>query len=231
MPMNLTRRALAESATAALCAYVVAVIIEAGVITWVQPTEWDLAWLSDLVLMFTLGAAVYVWRHLFGVGQALAQRERVEIELQTQLSLAAEIQQRLLPPLPAATNGFEWAAALRPAAKIGGDLYDFLETVPGTWVVLIADVWGKGIPAAMALGSLRSTFRALAGQQLAPAQILTHLSAAFQKDWQGMPYVTCIVAAFNLHAHTVVYSYLCFSVSRCLGVSVPRCVVFHCQHK
>lgn len=72
--------------------------------------------------------------------------------------------------------------------------------------MLIADVSGKGIPAAMALGSLRSTFRALAGQQLAPAQILARLSTAFYQDWQGMPYVTCIVAALNLRAHTVVYS-------------------------
>jgi serine phosphatase RsbU (regulator of sigma subunit) len=46
-------------------------------------------------------------------------------------------------------------------------LYDFVATSPDAWVVLIADVSSKGIPAAMALGSLRSAFRALAGQQLA----------------------------------------------------------------
>jgi serine phosphatase RsbU (regulator of sigma subunit) len=142
--------------------------------------------------------------HLLRTRHELAQRERAEIVLQTQLSFAAQIQRRLLPPLPPATNGCEWAAALRPAGKIGGDFYDFVETARDTWMVLVADVSGKGIPAA--LGSLRSTFRALARQQLAPAQILRQLSTAFFDDWQGTPYVTCIVAAFNLRTHTLVYS-------------------------
>ena len=197
---------MVESVTAALCGYVLATGLEVGAIRWLQPTEWELAWVSDLVLAAALGAAVYLWRHLLATRHALAQRERAEIVLQTQLSLAAEIQRRLLPPLPSAANGCEWAAALRPAGKIGGDFYDFVETVPGAWVVLMADVSGKGIPAAMALGSLRSTFRALAAQQLPPAQILEHLSAAFHQDWQGIPYITGIVVAFDLRAQTLVYS-------------------------
>ena len=204
--MAFTRRALAESAAAALGGYVLAAALEAIVIRWLQPTEWELAWVSDLALAFALGVAVYLWRHLLTTRHELAQRERAEIVLQTQLSLAAEIQRRLLPPLPTAANGYEWAAALKPAGKIGGDFYDFVETGPDTWVVLVADVSGKGIPAAMALGSLRSTFRALARQRLAPAKILDQLSTTFLEDWQGVPYVTCIVAAFDLRAHTLVYS-------------------------
>ena len=206
MSVATTRRTLAESAAAASGGFVLAAVLETVVIRWLQPTEWELAWVSDLVLAVALGVAVYLWRHLLATRNELAQRERAEIVLQTQLSLAADIQRRLLPPLPRTANGCEWAAALRPAGKIGGDFYDFVETVPGLWVVLVADVSGKGIPAALALGSLRSTFRALARQRLAPAEILRHLSAAFLQDWHGMPYVTCIVAAFNLLARTVVYS-------------------------
>ena len=206
MPIDLKRRALVESLLAALGGYFLAVVLEAAVIHWLQPTEWELAWVSDLALAVALGTAVYLWRHLLATRHELAQRERADIVVQTQLSVAAEIQRRLLPPLPASAKGCEWAAALRPAGKIGGDFYDFVETAPDTWMVLVADVSGKGIPAAMALGSLRSTFRALARQQLAPAQILGHLSTAFLGDWQGMPYVTCIVAAINLRAHTLVYS-------------------------
>jgi serine phosphatase RsbU (regulator of sigma subunit) len=206
MTIGFTRRALAESAAAALGGYFLAAALEAMIIRSLRPTEWELAWVSDLALAVALGIAVYLWRHLLATKHELAQRDRAEIVLQTQLSLAAEIQQRLLPPLPVAANGGEWAAALRPAGKIGGDFYDFVETAPDTWMVLVADVSGKGIPAAMALGSLRSTFRALARQQLAPAQIVGQLSTAFLKDWQGMPYVTCIVAAFNLRAHTLLYS-------------------------
>jgi len=206
MPIGFARRALAESAAAALGGYLLAAALEAVVIRWLQPTEWELEWVSDLVLAVALGVAVYLWRHLLATRQELAQRERADIVLETQLSLAADIQRRLLPPLPAAANGCAWAAALRPAGKIGGDFYDFIETAPDTWMILVADVSGKGIPAAMALGSLRSTFRALARQQLAPAQILGQLSTAFFEEWHGMPYVTCIVAAFDLRAHTLLYS-------------------------
>ena len=206
VPIGFARRALAESAAAALGGYLLAAALEAIVIRWLQPTEWELEWVSDLVLAVALGVAVYLWRHLLATRHELAQRERAEIVLQTQLSLAADIQRRLLPPLPATANGCEWAAALRPAGKIGGDFYDFVETAPDTWMILVADVSGKGIPAAMALGSLRSTFRALARQQLAPAQILGQLSTAFFEEWHGMPYVTCIVAAFDLRAHTLLYS-------------------------
>jgi serine phosphatase RsbU (regulator of sigma subunit) len=206
VPIGFTRRALAYSAATALGGYILAVALEAVALRWLQPTEWELAWVSDCVLAVALGIAVYLWRHLLATRHALAERERSEIVLQTQLSLAAEIQRRLLPRLPPTANGCEWAAALRPAGKIGGDFYDFVETAPDMWMVLVADVSGKGIPAAMALGSLRSTFRALARQQLAPARILGQLSTAFLEDWHGQPYVTCIVAAFNLRANTIVYS-------------------------
>jgi serine phosphatase RsbU (regulator of sigma subunit) len=200
------RRAFAYSAVVALGGYILAAALETIVIRWLQPTEWELAWVSDLALAGALGVAVYLWRHLLATRQELAEHDRAEIVVQTQLSLAADIQRRLLPPLPPAANGCEWAAALRPAGKIGGDFYDFVATDPDTWMVLVADVSGKGIPAAMALGSLRSAFRALARQRLAPAEILGQLSTAFLEDWQGVPYVTCIVAAINLRAHTLVYS-------------------------
>lgn len=194
-----------ESAAVAVGGYFLAAALEMGVIRWFQPTEWELAWVSDLALAFALGVAVYLWRTLLASRRELAQRERAEIVLETQLTLAADIQRRLLPRLPPAMNDWEWAAALKPAGKIGGDFYDFVETAAGIWLVLIADVSGKGIPAAMALGSLRSTFRALAAQRLPPAQILAHLSTTFLQDWHGKPYVTGIVAAFNMREHTVIY--------------------------
>ena len=200
------RRALAEGMAAALGGYVVAAALEAAIIGWLQPTEWELAWISDLALATAFGVAVYLWRHLLATRTELAARERAAIVLQTELSLAADIQRRLLPQVPPSSNGCEWAAALRPAGQVGGDFYDFVETGPGVWSVLVADVSGKGIPAAMALGSLRSTFRALSRQRLGPAELVTQLSQTFLQDWQGTPYLTCLVARFDLPARTLVYT-------------------------
>jgi serine phosphatase RsbU (regulator of sigma subunit) len=204
--MNSYQRALAEGVAAAACGYFIAAILEAILMRVMRPTEWELAWVSDAALAVALGIAVFLWRRLLTTRSELEERERAEIVVQTQLSIAAEIQRRLLPPVPPADYGFEWAAALRSAGKIGGDFYDFVEIAPGVWIVLVADVSGKGIPAAMALGSLRSEFRALARQSSDPARIVAQLSTVLYEEWRGSPYVTCLVGTFDLTARTVTYT-------------------------
>lgn len=204
--MSSKTRALVESAGAAVCGYLVAGALEATLIRALRPTELELAWVSDAVLAIALGIAVYLWRHLLITRRELEERERTELVLQTQLSLAAEIQQRLLPKVPPAGHGFEWAAALRSAGKIGGDFYDFVEITPTVWAILLADVSGKGIPAAMALGSLRSAFRTLARHSSSPARIVAQLSKVLYEEWGGELYVTCIVGRFDLTARTLIYT-------------------------
>ena len=197
------QRVLFESIAAAVCAYVLSASFEAAVIRSIGPTEWELAWVSDVVLACAFGTAVYLWRHLATTRRELEERERAQLVLDTQLSIAADIQRQLLPPLPPNEYGFEWAAALRSAGTIGGDFYDFMPFSPTQLVVLVADVSGKGIPAAMALGSLRSAFRALARQSPDPTRIVTHLSAGLYDDWRGALYVTCFVATIDLRQRTI----------------------------
>ncbi len=200
------RRAVAVSVAAAVCGYIGAAILEASVIRVLRPTEWELAWVSDAVLAVALGIAVYLWRHLVSTRRELEERDRAELVVQTQLSIAADIQRRLLPAVPTRDNGFEWAAALTSAGTIGGDFYDFVEIAPSVWIVLVADVSGKGIPAAMALGSLRSAFRAFARQSADPARVVTQLSTVLYEEWRGAPYLTCLVGAFDLTARTLTYT-------------------------
>ena len=194
---------LIESIAAAGLAYLASAAFEAALIRSLRPTEWELAWVSDVVLAVAFGTAVYLWRHLLTTRRELQERERAQLVVETQLSIAADIQQRLLPPVPPPEFGFEWAAALRSAGTIGGDFYDFVQIGPLVWVVLVADVSGKGIPAAMALGSLRSAFRALARHSSDPAQIVAQLSASLYDDWRGALYVTCLVATFDLGRRTI----------------------------
>jgi len=196
-------RVLVESIAAAVLAYIVSAAFEAALIRSLQPTEWELAWVSDVVLAAAFGSAVYLWRHLLTTRRELQERERSQLVVQTQLSIAADIQRQLLPAVPPSEFGFEWAAALKSAGKIGGDFYDFVQVGPASWVVLVADVSGKGIPAAMALGSLRSAFRALARHSADPARIAAQLSAGLYDEWRGALYVTCLVATFDLRNRTI----------------------------
>jgi serine phosphatase RsbU (regulator of sigma subunit) len=204
--MTSNQRVVLESAGAALGGYVLGATLEAAVIDWIRPTEWELAWVSDVVLAVALGVAVYLWRHLLTTRHELAEHERAELVLETQLSLAGDIQRRLLPRLPPPSDGFEWAAELKSAGKIGGDFFDFIQTADHVWLVLVADVSGKGIPAAMAIGSLRAAFRALAHRGFQPARIVSQLSADLSQEWRGVQYVTCIVAAFDLRERTLCYT-------------------------
>lgn len=196
----------AQSAIVAVAAYVAAGATEAALIRLVAPTASELAWISDVVLAAALGVAVYLWRHLQASRQELAARERAELVLHTQLSVAADIQRRLLPDLPSPAAGIGWAASLRPAGAIGGDFYDIIELAPTRWLALVADVSGKGIPAAMALGSLRAAFRTLARDCDDPARVLTLLSGTLSAEWKGQPYLTAIVARLDAPSRTLTYA-------------------------
>ena len=73
-------------------------------------------------------------------------------------------------------------------------------------LLLIADVSGKGISAAMALTLLRSTFRRVTRETHSPGHVAARMSAAFHEEWQGSPYVTGIVARIDTVARTLSYA-------------------------
>ncbi len=197
---------VAESVAVAVCGYVVAAAVEAGLIRWLRPTEWELAWISDVVLAMALGVAVYLWRSLRLTRETLAAHQRAELVLQTQLSVAADIQRRLLPSILPDGDGLEVRGGVdvrwtdwRRLLRLRRDRSARLARAGGRRV-------RQGIPAAMALGSLRSAFRTLARAGLEPAQLITQLSSTMYEKWRGSLYVTCIVAAFDLNARTLVYT-------------------------
>lgn len=204
--MRARRRFIIEATAAAIVAYVIAGAIETALIAAVQPTERELAWISDIVLSTALGVAVYLWRHLRASRAEVLEHERAELVMRAQLSIAGEMQRRYLPSVPPAADGFEWAAALVPAGEIGGDFYDFVEQSPGIWLVLVADVSGKGIPAAMAIGALRTIFRTLGRREQGPARLVTALAEALYQEWSGTPYITCILARFEISTRRVTYT-------------------------
>ena len=104
-----------------------------------------------------------------------AERERIR----TELDLAGRIQRNALPELGAdftGHNGFVLAASMTPAREVGGDFYDFFFTDENHLALVIADVSGKGVPAALFMMSAKNTLasRALAGGT--PAEILTDVN-------------------------------------------------------
>jgi hypothetical protein len=70
------RRVLIESVAATVLAYILSAAFEAALIGSLGPTEWELAWVSDVALAAAFGTAVYLWRHLLTTRRELEARER-----------------------------------------------------------------------------------------------------------------------------------------------------------
>ncbi len=123
---------------------------------------------ADRVLGLDLGANDYVTKPfsvrelLARVRAALRQRQEWMAErrhLDQQIGTAAEVQQRLFPQFRPAVAGLDYVGFCQPAWTISGDYYDFLDLGPGRLGLLVADVVGKGMAAALLTASLHACVR------------------------------------------------------------------------
>jgi sigma-B regulation protein RsbU (phosphoserine phosphatase) len=181
------------SAGTALAVFVVGAVLETWLISLLQPSEGELTWISDLVLATSLGVVLYLWLHLRVTRAALVELERSQIVVDTQLAVAAKIQRDMLPPAPRPRKGISWAVQLVPAGPIGGDYYDFVDLDGRSRVAIVADIAGKGIPAAMMLVYVRAVFRQAVRETHEPHAIVARLASAVYADTRGESYLTCIV--------------------------------------
>lgn len=174
-------------------AFVVGGFVEAWSLRVLQPSPGALQWISDLILASGFGIVLYLWLHLRVARAAVLDAERRQIIIKTELALAAKIQHALLTSVPAPRHSISWAVQLIPAGSIGGDYYDFVDVSGGVRICLVADISGKGIPAAMMLAYARAVFRQAASETTEPREIVSRLASAVYADTAGSPYATCIV--------------------------------------
>jgi sigma-B regulation protein RsbU (phosphoserine phosphatase) len=119
--------------------------------------------------------------------------------------MAAEIQRTLLPEIPPETPGYRWAARMETAQQVGGDFYDFVTAGDGAVLLIVGDVSGKGMPAAMMQSSLTTLFRVHASMTPDPQAIATRMSQVLFDQTGGNPYATAIVARFDQSPRRMTY--------------------------
>jgi serine phosphatase RsbU (regulator of sigma subunit) len=91
---------------------------------------------------------------------------RIEQErLRAELAAAANIQKLFWPKMPELGDGSHVWGFSEPAASVGGDLYDVIPLPDGSWLVYVADVAGKGLPAALMMAALSAKIRSLSPLQ------------------------------------------------------------------
>ena len=100
-----------------------------------------------------------------------------QTRFQQELEYAGKIQESfLIKAWPRAEQRFEVYGETRPAKTVGGDLYDFVQPDRDHVGILIGDVSGKGIPAALTMAQLLAQFRGVAMREKSPAKVLAHLN-------------------------------------------------------
>jgi serine phosphatase RsbU (regulator of sigma subunit) len=133
--------------------------------------------------------------HLLALQQAT---ELARAKLESELTLAARIQADLFPAALPTLEGYELAARNRPARRCGGDYYDALPTwstqSEAQVLLCVADVAGKGLPAALVMSNMQATLRALLGR-VRPLPVLAgHASELLYATTAPEKYVTAAFA-------------------------------------
>ena len=142
------------------------------------------------------------YRELQEAQAALVEKERLERELE----LAREIQQRLLPKTFPHLAGFDCAGASRPARQVGGDFFDVIQLSTDRVGVVMADVSGKGMPAALFMALTRSLMRAEAQRSPSPKEALLRVNKLLLEISRTELFVTVLYGVFDLAARTLCYA-------------------------
>jgi sigma-B regulation protein RsbU (phosphoserine phosphatase) len=120
--------------------------------------------------------------------ELLLAKRRAEASEARARQLAHTLQQTLIPPAPPLVPGLDVAAAYRPAGvgdEVGGDFYDVFEIGPDDWVMLIGDVCGKGVDAAIVTALARYTLRGATVRSPEPQQALSALNRELLRQRDG----------------------------------------------
>ncbi len=165
--------------------------------------ETFLAWQqSERVVLNTLAAQAAVSLSNSNNFQELESRARVESELE----VAQSIQKRFIPRHKPSIPGIDLKGVYHPAYQVGGDYLDYFQTDSGNWVIVIADVSGKGIPAALVMTMLRSTFRAEARYENSARKLLCAVNDLMTGDLDDRSFVTALCLILDKEGRSMTYA-------------------------
>ena len=127
--------------------------------------------------------------------------------LEQDILMAAEIQRSLLPLGNPELPGFEVSSAALPARYISGDFFDFSRPSPSLCDIIIADVSGKGIAAAMVTAAARTIFRCADLEEKAPVRLLAEMNGALYADLERTEmFLTAQLIRINLGSGAISYA-------------------------
>src|SRR5271169_2467826 len=123
-------------------------------------------------------------------------------EMSREANEARKIQQALLPRCSPYIPGFAISGLSTPAGAVGGDWYDFIPFDDGRWGLVLADVSGKGMAAALLMSATRGMLRSLA-TACCPSEVLNKLNQLLVNDFPSGRFVTMLYAVLDPASRTL----------------------------
>lgn len=121
--------------------------------------------------------------------------------LDREMDFARKVQQGFLPSHPPEIPGYSFFDYYKPARQVGGDYFDYVLLPDGRLAIILADVSGKGVPAALLMAKLSSEVRYCLVSQPTPATAVEALNHAFCSDSWEDRFVTMVMFVCDLKTH------------------------------
>ncbi|HUI91596.1 MAG TPA: SpoIIE family protein phosphatase [Chitinivibrionales bacterium] len=134
--------------------------------------------------------------------QELGEKARLDGELDA----ARSIQRRFTPQYKPQIPRINLKGVYYPAYEVGGDYLDYFKTESGDWVVVIADVCGKGIPAALLMTMLRSTFRVEGRSETSAKRLLCAVNDFMTLNLDDRSFVTALCLIIKANGTSMSYA-------------------------
>ena len=156
------------------------------------------------VLCFTL--VVYFIQRYIEQREALAQIVQQQRDgMLRDLELAAQVQRLFLPVGKPAIAGLQIAGMMRSARSVSGDYYDYIPIDPHTIQIVVADVAGKGIPAALLMSATAAVMQLEVNRDRNMLELVGRLDKEISSVSDGERYVTLLLAEIDARKRTVSY--------------------------
>src|SRR6266542_1989101 len=157
---------------------------------------------DDLDVLMLLSSQVAIIIEKVMLHEQLIEKQRLE----TQLEVARQVQLQLLPPRDPQLEGFEISAYNFPTEEVSGDYYDWVRIYDDQIGVVIADVSGKGVPAALLMAFLRASLRAASHIGYAPHISMSKVNYLLWESIERNQFVTAFYGILDATNRTLAYS-------------------------
>ncbi|HYG62002.1 MAG TPA: SpoIIE family protein phosphatase [Thermoanaerobaculia bacterium] len=150
--------------------------------------------------------ALFANQAAIALDNARLHREALEKErLEREMQLAAEIQRRILPTGAPQLSGFKLVGWYRPARQVGGDYYDLFRVDENRVGMVVGDVSGKGIPAALMVSTLHSALRLLLDRTGLGPDLLEQLNRHILESSTPNKFITMLLGELDVRSGVVHY--------------------------